>query len=52
MFYCDDCKKENNFLEGIIKSYGECEICGKIAVCSDAPTSYLLHARKGGKHEN
>jgi len=41
MFYCNDCAKENGYPQSIIRSIGPCECCGKIADCSDMPSSNL-----------
>jgi hypothetical protein len=41
MFYCNDCAKKNGYPESICKSVGTCELCGKIALCSDRPSSSL-----------
>jgi len=41
MFYCSDCAKKNGYPESICKSVGACELCGKITICSDRPSSSL-----------
>lgn len=41
MYYCDECRKENNWPEGFIKSHGPCEVCDKFALCSDIPAKDL-----------
>jgi hypothetical protein len=41
MFYCDDCADKNGFPKTITKSKGQCEICGKHAICNDTPCSQL-----------
>ena len=41
MFYCNDCAKENDYPETITKSQGPCELCGKVAICNDMPSSKL-----------
>jgi len=41
MFYCDECAKEKNYPETMGKSVGRCEICGKVALCNDMPSSKL-----------
>lgn len=41
MFYCDDCAEKNGYPQSIIRSVGPCEVCGKVDVCSDMPSSNL-----------
>jgi hypothetical protein len=41
MFYCSDCAKKNGYPESICKSVGACELCGKIALCSDRASDTL-----------
>ena len=41
MFYCDPCAKKNEWQEGFMKSRGPCEICGRVALCNDVPSSAL-----------
>jgi hypothetical protein len=46
MFYCDDCAEKNGYPQSIIRSVGPCECCGKVAVCSDMPSSNLPKLNK------
>lgn len=46
MFYCKDCREKNAWPEGLGRSYGRCEVCGKTAECSDVPSKYLPEAPK------
>jgi len=41
MFYCDECAEKNGYPQSIIRSIGPCELCGRIADCSDMPSSSL-----------
>ena len=41
MFYCDDCRVKNEWPEGLVKSMGPCEICGKTRVCNDVASRLL-----------
>lgn len=41
MFFCEPCRKENQWPESIAMSHGECEICGNVADCNDVPSSVL-----------
>lgn len=41
MFYCDACMKEKDWPEALMRSYGPCEICSKVAECNDLPSSVL-----------
>ena len=53
MFYCDECRKKNNWPDSVLfKSYGPCEMCGKPAICNDVPSSKLpLSKAKREKEE-
>lgn len=35
MFYCNKCADKKNWPRTMAKSYGNCEVCGKTAVCND-----------------
>lgn len=41
MFYCEKCRKANEWPETFFKSRGPCEICEEVAVCNDCPSSRL-----------
>lgn len=41
MFFCEPCGDKRDWPDSIFKSYGKCEICGKVAACSDVPSKYL-----------
>ena len=41
MFYCDKCRKKEDYPESIAKSYGTCELCGSGALCNDVSSSRL-----------
>ncbi len=41
MFYCEDCRVENNWPDSIGLSFGKCEVCGKDAFCNDVPSKQL-----------
>jgi hypothetical protein len=46
MFYCEDCRKRNDYPETISHSIGNCEMCGKRAVCNDLHHSQLPEPKK------
>lgn len=41
MFFCEECRKARDYPESMVKSYGECELCGKIGSCYDVPSKFL-----------
>jgi hypothetical protein len=41
MFYCEPCRKKNDWPESWSKSQGACEMCNKLARCNDVPSSAL-----------
>jgi hypothetical protein len=41
MFYCDACRKRNEWPEGYMFSRGKCEVCGNVADCHDVPSRAL-----------
>ena len=41
MFFCDKCAEKRDWPESFSKSYGKCEICDNVTVCSDVPSRYL-----------
>ena len=41
MFYCDECAKKRDWPKTLFKSKGKCEICDKVRVCNDMPSSKL-----------
>lgn len=41
MFFCDPCRLQNGWREGILRSRGPCEVCGKFADCNDVKSSLL-----------
>ncbi len=41
MFYCDICAKKHNWPNTDFKSFGPCEICGKITACNDIESKRL-----------
>lgn len=41
MFYCKRCQEKNSWPEGLGRSYGRCEVCGKTAECYDVASKYL-----------
>jgi hypothetical protein len=41
MFYCQRCATRHKWPESFSQSYGPCEMCGKVAVCNDVPSSWL-----------
>ena len=49
MFYCDGCAAPRKWPQTIFKSEGPCEVCGRIAVCSDMPSRDLPLPHIGGE---
>ncbi len=45
MFFCENCEIENDWPGSIFSSYGRCEMCGKVAACSDVPSRFLTPAK-------
>lgn len=41
MFYCNKCADYFNYPISFFKSYGKCELCGKVNNCNDVPSSEL-----------
>lgn len=41
MFYCEKCRKRNDWPEGFRKSLGPCELCKKVAPCNDVNCAQL-----------
>lgn len=46
MFYCEDCRKKNNWPETASRSHGKCEMCGIVGLCYDVPSSRLPEPKK------
>lgn len=49
MFYCDDCRRKNNWPISIQKSFGTCECCGKVTNCNNISHEFLTPTRKEKK---
>lgn len=51
MFYCEECAKKYGYPYELWTpmSKGPCEICKKVAVCADVPTSQLPDSRPSGE---
>lgn len=47
MFYCEDCRKRNDWPDSLSLSRGQCEACGKTAHCYDRPSSTLPMPKRG-----
>ena len=41
MFYCNKCAKERGWQISLVKSFGNCDICGVQSECNDTPSKYL-----------
>lgn len=41
MFFCESCREQRDWPESIMKSRGNCELCGEPAVCHDVPSRFL-----------
>lgn len=37
MYFCEPCRKENNWPTSLMRSRGQCEICDYTAVCYSVP---------------
>jgi hypothetical protein len=45
MFYCEECRVQNDWPETFAGSYGTCELCKKEDFCHDRKSAYLPPAR-------
>ena len=50
MFYCNNCRKERNWPESIVKSMGACEICETVTECHDKASKYLPPTKEPVPH--
>lgn len=42
MFYCQTCAGRRGWPDRTLsRSYGKCEVCGKVDECNDVPSKYL-----------
>ena len=41
MFYCDPCAEKNGWPMSLRRSQGKCEMCDKVDLCNDTPSSQL-----------
>lgn len=46
MFYCEECRRENNWPGFITTSYGPCEMCGKTTACYDLKPPVRIDMRE------
>ena len=48
MFICDECHEKEKICDYVhlFKNYGACEVCGKVAMCSDCK----IHKEEGVKN--
>ena len=51
MFYCEPCRKKNEWPESLCGSYGRCECCGRMSVCNDVPSSCLPTPKRKRKRK-
>jgi hypothetical protein len=53
MFYCEECRKSTGWPERLLhRSWGACEICGRVGICNDVPTSNLVLDLSDALEEN
>lgn len=45
MFFCEECGERNRWPMFVARSFGKCEVCGKVCRCHDRP-SWMLPERK------
>lgn len=41
MFYCEKCRVEKGWPQGVLRSSGRCECCDEPAMCHDVPSRML-----------
>lgn len=46
MFYCDDCAESRGWPGSWSRSYGTCEICGKVCECNDRKIGDISDGKK------
>ena len=46
MFYCEQCRKKNEWPEGFAQSRGPCECCDEVSVCHDIPSSNSVFVKE------
>lgn len=51
MFYCNKCASKRQWPSTLFKSEGPCEICEKVRLCNDLPSSMLPLPEKKTKEE-
>lgn len=51
MFYCEDCRQNNNWPESMSKSTGRCEECGDLHICYDTPSAVLRDIEQDRREE-
>jgi len=50
MFFCKSCATEKGWLGYFYSfSYGECEICNRVAGCADVPSTFLSRIPKNAQ---
>lgn len=45
MFYCEDCRKKEDWPTSFVKSHGPCEICKLVGECHARPSSTLPYPK-------
>lgn len=51
MFYCNECANNNEWPRTIIKSKGDCEVCGIYSVCNECKSSQLPEPKNKNEQE-
>lgn len=46
MFYCEDCRRRNQWPKSPTLSAGNCEVCGFLETCYDTPSKLLPNTEK------
>lgn len=52
MFYCEECRKKNEWPESLAESYGSCECCKKTGMCHDLNSRLLPAKEVSSKHQH
>jgi hypothetical protein len=46
MYFCEVCQKRNGWEKSKRRSWGACEVCGRMARCYDVAARYLTPPKK------
>ncbi len=51
MFYCDECRQDYEWPESIGRSIGDCETCGKRAICHNVSSYRPSQPKRPGEYD-